>query len=57
MNKALTVKFDQFAVSLTEFVEQDAIDRRFCEALTLYASGHSVEQVAATIQLLEDRAP
>lgn len=49
IHKHLSVTFDQFATSLTEYMDQQWIDEYFSEALALYSAGFTVEQVAKTI--------
>lgn len=49
MAKQLSTSFDQFQVSLTEYMDQSWIDEYFSEALALYSAGFTVEQVAKTI--------
>lgn len=49
----LSVTFDQFRVSLTEFIDAALIDEYLSEVLALYCAAQSVEQAADCIEALE----
>lgn len=50
MNRALTVSFDQFCISLTEYVSRRRILANYAECLSLYAVGYTVPQVGAYLR-------
>lgn len=50
MNRAILVTYDQFCVSLTEYVSRRRILANYCEVLSLYAQGYDVTEVGAYLR-------